>query len=301
MRGSEYAELRALASIVEHGSFARAAKQLGVSPSALSQTIRGLETRLGVRLLNRTTRSVAPSEAGAQLLARIVPVFGELDAAVADVREGRERAAGLLRINAPRAAALYRLAPVLGAFHRAHPEIVLDLVVEDRITDIVAERFDAGIRLGESLAKDMVAIKLGGEMQQIAVAAPHYLAAHPAPRHPRDLAQHRCINIRMPTDLNLYRWEFERRRKQLDVGVEGPLIVNDPELALAAALQGIGIAYLFRDRAQAFIDDGELIPLLETWSPPFPGFYLYHPSRRQLRAPLRAFIDFIRAALARET
>ena len=300
MRGSEYAELRALARIVEHGSFARAAKQLGVSPSALSQTIRGLEARLGVRLLNRTTRSVAPSEAGARLLARIVPVFGELDAAVADVREGRERAAGLLRINSPRAAAVYRLAPELGAFHRAHPEIVLDLVVEDRITDIVAGRFDAGIRLGESLAKDMVAIKLGGEMQQVAVAAPRYLDEHAAPRHPRELAQHRCINIRMPTDLNLYRWEFERRRTKLEVGVDGPLIVNDPELALLAALQGIGIAYLFRDRAQAFIDRGELVALLEAWSPPFPGFYLYHPSRRHIRPSLRAFIDFLRGELSSE-
>jgi DNA-binding transcriptional LysR family regulator len=295
MRGSEYAELRAFASIVEHGSFARAAAHLRVSPSALSQTIRGLEERLGMRLLNRTTRSVAPSEAGARLLARLGPALAELDAALADAAVARDRPAGVLRINASRIAAVRFLAPMLGRFHRAFPDVTLDVVADDRITDIVAERFDAGIRLGERLERDMVAVKLSGDIEMMTVATPAYLAEHGVPKTPRDLARHLCINMRMPTSGSLYRWEFERGRKTLEVAVEGPLIVNDIDVALAAALDGVGIAYLFDHQVRPLLESGELVRVLAPWTPPFTGFYLYYPGRRHMPATLRAFIDFIRA------
>jgi DNA-binding transcriptional LysR family regulator len=294
MRSRDYAELRALATIVEQKSFVRAAKQLRITPSALSQTIRGLEQRLGVRLLNRTTRSVAASEAGATLLARTLPALQELDAALHDVSAANARAAGIVRINAPRAIAYQYIGPRLGAFHRAYPEITLEIASEDRILDIVASGYDAGIRLGERVDKDMVALKLGGDQQLVAVASPAYVAAHGAPRTPRELAQHHCINLRMPTNHELWRWEFERRGKQLEIAVDGPLIVSDVSLALEAARQGVGIAYLFRDQCEPAIEAGALVPLLESWSPPFAGFYLYYPGRKFVRPALRAVIDFLR-------
>ena len=295
MRGSEYAQLRAFASIALHGSFARAAAHLRVSPSALSQTIRGLEERLGMRLLNRTTRSVALSAAGARLMARLGPALEELDGALAEAAVTPDRPAGLLRINAGRIAAVQFVAPMLGGFHRAFPDITLELVVDDRIVDIVAERFDAGIRLGERLERDMVAVKLSGELEMMIVATPAYLAAHGSPRSPRDLTRHLCINMRMPTSGSLYRWEFERGRKSVDVAVEGPLIVNDVDVALAAALGGVGIAYLFDYQVRPRLETGELVRVLAPWTPPFTGFYLYHPARRHMPPTLRAFIDFIRA------
>ncbi|AUX34899.1 MULTISPECIES: LysR family transcriptional regulator [Sorangium] len=296
MRGREFADLTAFAAIVEHGSFARAAAHLRVSPSALSQTIRGLEERLGVRLLNRTTRSVAPSEAGARLLSRLSPALTELDAAVADVKALRDRPAGVLRINTARAAAVWCLAPLLGPFHEEHPEIALDVVVEDAIADIVARRFDAGVRLGERLERDMVAVKLSGDLSMMAVASPAYLARHGVPATPRDLHRHRCINMRWPTDGSLYRWEFEKGKQSLEVAVEGPLTVNDVDLALRAAADGVGIAYVFDQQARPLVEAGKLTRVLEPWSPSFPGFYLYYPSRRQTPPALRAFVDFLRRA-----
>ncbi|XXU13823.1 LysR family transcriptional regulator [Sorangium sp. So ce861] len=296
MRGREFADLTAFAAIVEHGSFARAAAHLRVSPSALSQTIRGLEERLGVRLLNRTTRSVAPSEAGARLLSRLSPALTELEAAVADVKALRDRPSGVLRINTARVAAVWCLAPLLGPFHEEHPEIVLDVVVEDAIADIVARRFDAGVRLGERLERDMVAVKLSGDFSMMAVASPAYLARHGAPATPRDLHRHRCINTRWPTDGSLYRWEFEKGKQSLEVAVEGPLIVNDVDLALRAAVDGVGIAYVFDEQARPLVEAGRLTRVLEPWSPSFPGFYLYYPSRRQTPPALRAFIEFLRRA-----
>jgi DNA-binding transcriptional LysR family regulator len=293
MRGSDYAELRAFAAIAEHGSFARAASQLGISPSALSQTIRGLEERMGIRLLNRTTRSVAPSEAGARLLARLLPALADLDAAVADVRSLRHAPSGTLRINTTRLAAIHYLAPLIAPFQRAYPEIVLDVLVEDRLVDIVAERFDAGIRLGEMVEKDMVAVKISGDLEMMVVAAPSYIERFGVPETPRDLRRHRCINFRWPTDGSLYRWEFERGKEKLAAAVEGPLIVNEPELAIRAALDGVGLAYLFDYQVRPFVAAGKLRRLLEEWSPPFPGFYLYYPSRRQMAPALRAFIDFL--------
>ncbi len=293
MRGSDYAELRAFAAIVEHGSFARAAAQLGLSRSALSQTIRGLEERLGLRLLNRTTRSLAPTEAGARLLAGLLPALADLDAAVANVRALRDTPTGVLRINASRIAAIHRLAPLIGPFQAAYPDIALDIVAEDRLVDIVAERFDAGLRLGEMIERDMVAVKLGGELELMVVAAPSYLERFGTPETPRDLRHHRCINFRWPTDGSLYRWEFERGAEKLEVAVEGPLTVTEPEVAIRAVLDGVGIGYLFDLQIGQLVETGRMVRLLADWTPPFPGFYLYYPSRRQMPPPLRAFLDFV--------
>jgi DNA-binding transcriptional LysR family regulator len=293
MRGGEFADLRSFAAIVEHGSFARAAANLGVSPSALSQTIRGLETRLGVRLLNRTTRSVAPTDARTRLLERLLPAMAEFDAAVAEVKAESGRPSGTLRINCPRTAAIHVLGPLIGPFLKAYPEITLDIVTEEKLVDIVAGRFDAGIRLGEKVEQDMVAVKFGGDLEMLVVGSPDYFAEHGKPKTPRDLQAHRCINTRWPTDGSLYRWEFERGAEKLEAAVAGSLIVNEPEIAVQAAVDGIGLAYLFRYQIQAALAAGKLITVLKDWTPPFPGFYLYYPSRRQMPPALRAFVDFI--------
>jgi DNA-binding transcriptional LysR family regulator len=294
MRGSDYAELRAFVAVADHGSFARAAAQLGLSPSALSQTIKNLEERIGIRLLNRTTRSVAPSQAGERFLANLRPALADLDAAVEDVGQLRGSPSGLLRINATRIAAVHYLAPQIGAFLEAYPDITLDIVAEDRLVDIVAEQFDAGVRLGEMVEKDMIAVKLSGDIEMMAVGAPAYFERFGTPASPRDLRQHRCINFRWPTDLSLYRWEFERGNDKLEAAVTGPLIVNDPDIALPAVLAGAGLAYLFDHQVRPLVETGQLIRVLKQWSPPFPGFYLYYPGRRQLSPLLRAFIDFFR-------
>jgi DNA-binding transcriptional LysR family regulator len=293
MRGSDYAELRAFAAIAEHGNFARAAAQLGISPSALSQTIRNLEERMGIRLLNRTTRSVAPSEAGERLLGRLLPLLTDLDAAVADIKSLRETPSGLLRINAPRLAAMLHLAPLLGPFHRAYPDITVDIVVEDKLVDIVAERFDAGIRLGETVQKDMVSVKLAGEMEMMVVASPDYVSRFGVVKTPRGLQGHRCINTRWPTDGSLYHWEFERGSEKIDAAVTGPLIVTEPEVVVQAVLDGVGIGYLFDYLAKPHVAAGRMVRMLEDWTPPFPGPHIYYPSRRQMPPPLRAFLDFV--------
>jgi DNA-binding transcriptional LysR family regulator len=294
MRGSEFAELSAFAAIVEHGSFARAAAQLGISPSALSQSIRSLEERMGVRLLNRTTRSVSPTGAGSRLISRLGPALKELDAAVLDVGNLGTGPAGLLRINVPRIAAMLHIAPILGRFQAAHPRVVLEVFVDDAIIDIVAGRFDAGVRLGERLEKDMVAIPLGRTLETAIVAAPAYLQRHGIPATPRDLHDHLCINLRLRGSGGLYHWELERDGEELSVPVEGPLIVNDSELAVRAALDGVGIAYLMRAEIQPLIAAGRLVRVLEDWSPTYPGFYLYYPSRRQTPPALRALVEFLR-------
>ena len=297
MRGSDYAELRAFAAVAEAASFSRAAKRLGVSPSALSQTLRGLEERLGVRLLNRTTRSVTPTEAGDRLLERLRPLFAEFDQAVEEVNRFRDAPAGRLRINVPRFAATHFVGPMLGPFHRAHPGIALEVVVDDTITDIVAGRFDAGIRLGETLERDMVAVPLTGALELAAVATPEYLAAHGVPEAPSDLHRHRCIRFRWPGGGDLYRWEFERDGQGFELVVDGPLVVNDTGLMLQAALGGAGIAYMLDCQVRAEVEAGRLRRVLRDWSPRFPGFHLYHPGRRQMPPALRAFIDALRGSL----
>jgi DNA-binding transcriptional LysR family regulator len=292
MRGSDFAELKAFAAIVERQSFARAADHLGLSASALSQTIRQLETRLRVRLLNRTTRSVAPTALGARLYERVAPMIQELDAAVAEAVATSGRAAGTLRINTASFAAKKLIAPKLGRFHRAHPDVVLDIVIDDSISDIVAGRFDAGIRVGERLEKDMIAVRLTPDIAMLAVASPAYLAIHGEPKTPADLQAHACINWRFPGSGAIYRWELQKKRKKFEMAVTGPLISNLQEIVLEGALQGLGILYSYDDdRIYESIEAGRLKRVLADWSPTFPGLFLYYSNRRHPQPALKAFID----------
>lgn len=292
MRGSEFAELKAFAAVVERASFARAAEHLGLSPSALSQTIRLLEARLGTRLLNRTTRSVAPTATGEQLYGRIAPLMRDMAEAVAQASAAAGQAGGTLRINTLGMAARQVIAPRLGRFHRAHPDVVLDIVVDDALSDIVTGRFDAGIRVGGRLEKDMVAVRLTPDVKMIAVASPDYLGRHGTPQSPADLYGHACINWRLPIDGRAYRWEFEKKGQRMEVAVDGPVVTNHSDIGVAAALHGLGIAYAFdRERVDTHLVSGELVQVLASWSITRPGLFLYHPSRRHSPGALRAFID----------
>jgi DNA-binding transcriptional LysR family regulator len=292
MRGSEYAELKAFVAVVERASFARAAEHLGLSPSALSQTIRQLEARLGARLLNRTTRSVAPTATGEHLYARIAPLFREMADAVAEASAAAGQTSGTLRINTLGMAARQVIAPRLGRFHRAHPDVVLDIVVDDGLSDIVAGRFDAGIRVGGRLEKDMIAVRLTPDVKMIAVASPDYLAQHGAPHAPADLHNHACINWRLQVDGRAYRWEFEKKGKRVEVAAQGPLITNHSDIGVAAAVQGLGIAYAFdRERVDEHLAEGRLLQVLGDWSITRPGLFLYYSNRRHPSPALGAFID----------
>jgi DNA-binding transcriptional LysR family regulator len=292
MRGSEFAELKAFAAVVERASFARAAEHLGLSPSALSQTIRLLEARIGTRLLNRTTRSVAPTVAGAQLHGRIAPLIREMDEAVAEASAAAGQTCGTLRINTLGMAARQIIAPRLGRFHRAYPEVLLDIVVDDGLSDVVAGRFDAGIRVGGRLEKDMIAVRLTPDVKMIAVASPAYLAQRGTPRTPADLNNHACINWRLQVDGSAYRWEFEKKGKRIDMAVEGPVVTNHSDIGVSAALQGLGIAYSFdREHVDEHLACGRFVQVLADWSITRPGLFLYHASRRHFPAALRAFID----------
>jgi DNA-binding transcriptional LysR family regulator len=299
MRGSDFAELKAFAAVVERASFARAADHLGFSPSALTQTIRQLETRLGVRLLNRTTRSVAPTSAGARLYERIARVIQDLDAAVAEAVEATGRTAGTLRINTLSMAADKLIAPRLGRFHRAYPQVVLDIVIDNGLSDIVAGRFDAGIRVGERLEQDMIAVRLTRDLEMTAVASPDYLTHHGEPKTPADLHSHRCINWRFPGSGAIHRWGFKKKGKKLEIAVEGALISNHQEIVVEGALQGLGILYAYDDeRIDDLIARGQLKRVLAEWSVTLPGLFLYYSNRRLPQPALRAFIDCL---LDRET
>ena len=292
MRGSEFAQLKAFAAVVERASFARAADHVGLSPSALSQTIRQLEARLEVRLLNRTTRSVAPTAAGSRLYERIAPMMVEMDAALAEAVAATGRTAGTLRINTLGMAAKKLIAPRLGRFHRAHPDVVLDIVIDDGLSDIVAGRFDAGIRVGERLEKDMIAVRLTPDVKMLALASPAYLARHGEPKAPADLHRHRCINWRFPGSGRIYRWEFAKKGKKFEISVEGPLISNHQDVVVEGALQGLGILYAYDDdRVDEAIARGQLKRILAGWSLTSPGLYLYYSNRRHPQPALRAFID----------
>ncbi|HSI05363.1 MAG: LysR family transcriptional regulator [Myxococcota bacterium] len=297
MNTAEIRELAAFVAVVERGSFTKAAAHLAVTTSALSQTIRALEERLGVRVLNRTTRAVATSEVGARLYEHVKPALQTL-AGVSEIANGfRDRARGNLRITAPRTYATTVLAPVLFAFSRAYPDVVLEIDGNDDFVDIVRDKFDAGIRLGESVARDMTAVKLGGKQRLCVVASPAYVAEHGMPKTPQELKQHRCINWRRPSTRSFYRWELEKNGKELLVDVTGPLIVSDGDILKASAIAGTGIAYLLESMVEPELEDGTLLRLLADWSPTFPGFTLYYPSRKLLPAPLKAFVDFVRDAL----
>ncbi|EPX87504.1 transcriptional regulator, LysR family [Rubellimicrobium thermophilum DSM 16684] len=291
---SDHAELRAFAAVLRHGSFTRAAAQLGVSPSALSQTLRRLEDRLGQRLLHRTTRSVAPTEAGARLAARLLPALEEIEAALRDLRASGEEPAGRLRINATRLAMPF-LAGMLPGFLAAHPRIRVEIVPEDSLVDIVRGGFDAGIRLGEVLEGDMIAVPIGGPLRMLVLGAPAYLERAGTPAHPRDLLRHPCAGLTMPTDHSPYRWEFEKDGESLRVAVEGPLVCNIAAVRLAFARAGLGLTFAFEQEAAADLASGALVAVLPEWTPPFPGLHLYYPSRRLMPPALRAFIAAARA------
>lgn len=292
MRGSEFAELKAFVAIVDRSSFAKAADHLGLSRSALSQTIRQLEARLGVRLLNRTTRSVSPTEPGRRLHERMAPMLREMDAAVAEAVDTRTRASGTLRINTLSMAAKRLIAPRLGRFARAHPDVVLDIVIDDGLSDIAAEGFDAGIRVGNRVQKDMVAVRMTPDVELLAVASPDYLARHGEPRTPEELSRHACILWRFPGSGRIAGWEFSKAGKTVEFLGEGNVISNHQDIIVPAALQGLGILYAYNDDdiAEA-LRDGRLRRVLADWSPKVPGLYLYYSSRRHMLPALRAFID----------
>lgn len=287
-------DLLALRAVARERSFTRAAAQIGVSPSALSHRIRALEERLGVRLLTRTTRSVAPTEAGERLLVAIGPHFDEIEAELSSLTELRDRPAGTIRITTGIDAAQTILWPALSKLLSDYPDVHVELSVNSGFVDIVAERFDAGVRLGETVAQDMIAVRIGPDMRMAAVASPSYFADRKPPRRPHDLAAHNCINLRFPTLGGLYAWEFEKAGRAVNVRVDGQVVVNDIALALQAALDGAGIAYLPESYVQAHIHSGNLVRVLADWSPPFPGYHLYYPSRRQQSSAFSLVVEALR-------
>ncbi|MES0097247.1 LysR family transcriptional regulator [Mesorhizobium sp. M0019] len=293
MKRTHLSQLAVLAMVAQCGSFRGAAKELAIAPSAVSHAVSSLEARLGVRLLARSTRSVAPTEEGAQLLERLRPALSEIDLALESAIEARDRPGGNLRLTVPRTAAHLALTPRLSAFAAAYPDIVLEIVIEDRFTDVVEGGFDAGVRLGESLQRDMIAVRIGPDLRGAVVGAPAYFETMPKPQHPRDLAAHRCIRFRFSSGI-LYRWEFEQNGEEIEIPVQGPLILDEDHLIANAAVDGAGLAFVFEDYVRDALAAGKLVRVLEDWCPRFDGFFVYYPSRRQMRPALRAFVDFFK-------
>lgn len=291
-------DLSAFASVAQAGGFREAARLGRVSASSLSEAVRRLETRLGVRLLNRTTRSVAPTEAGARLLERLTPALGEVEAALDVVNSFRDRPVGTLRLNVPGVAARLVLPPIVPPFLKAYPDIRLEVVVEDSFVDVLAAGCDAGIRYDERLEQDMIAVPIGPRVQRFATAAsPDYLAARGRPQHPRDLLTHACLRGQFASGASPP-WEFERDGEILRVDPTGPLVVRigaAADLAVSASIAGLGIVHLFEEWLRPHLDSGALEPVLTPWWQSFPGPFLYYPGRRHLPAPLRAFVDFIKS------
>jgi DNA-binding transcriptional LysR family regulator len=294
MKRDDLYDLAAFAVVAEQGSFTRAAAELGMSQSGLSHAIRALEQRLGVRLLSRTTRSVSTTEAGETLLRSVRPALEEIASGVDAVGVSGGQPSGTVRITATKHAATSVLMPVLSGFFRTHPGIQVDVIVDDNLTDIVADRVDAGIRFGDIVEKDMIAIRIGPDIRMAVVGAPSYFADHPAPRTPRELSGHRCINYRHVRSGGLYAWDFDDKGRPFKVRVEGPLVLNNADLIRDAALAGQGLAYVYDDEVAVDIRAGRLRRILQKWSPTFPGYYLYHPSRRQTPPALAALIAALR-------
>lgn len=287
-------DLLALVAVGRERSFTRAAAKLGVSQSALSHTIRALEARLGVRLLTRTTRSVSPTEAGERLLQTIGPRLEEIDAELAALSDYREKPAGTIRITAVDYVADHLLWPKLVKFLRRYPDIKVEVVVDYGLTDIVAERFDAGVRSGEQVAKGMIAVRIGADTRMAVVGAPGYFKGRPEPTHPQQLVEHACINLRLPTHGGLYAWEFEKAGREVRVRVDGQLTFNGTNQMLNAALAGFGLAYVPEELAQPHLGKRRLRRVLEDWCPPFSGYHLYYPSRRQSSAAFRLMVEALR-------
>ncbi len=292
MARTDLNDLTALLAVAREGSFTKAAAKLGVSQSALSQTVRNLEVRMGLRLLTRTTRNVAPTDAGERLIQTVGPKLEEVEAELAALTALRDKPAGTVRISSGEHSAELILWPAVQKILPLYPDITVEIIIDNGLTDIVAERLDAGVRLGEQVAKDMIAVRIGPDMRMAVVGAPGYLKGRKRPRTPQDLTEHDCVNLRLPTAGGLYAWEFEKGGRMLRVRVEGHLVFNTATLAVKAALAGAGLAYVPEDRVREHISEGRLIRALADWCPPFAGFHLYYPSRRQ---PTPAFAVLVEA------
>jgi DNA-binding transcriptional LysR family regulator len=294
MEYENFNDLLAFVTVAREGSFTNAARKMGVSQSALSHTIRGLETRLGIRLLTRTTRSVSPTEAGERLLQTAAPRFDEITQELASLNELRDKPAGTIRITAAEHAANHVLWPKLSPVMHDYPEVKIDISVDYGLTNIVTQRFDAGVRLGDQVEKDMIAIRISPDLRMALVATPDYFARRGKPRTPHDLQQHSCINLRLPTHGNLMVWEFEKNGETLNVRVDGQWVFNNTSSRLRAALAGYGIAYVPEDMIGEHLKEGTLIRVLRDWCPAWPGYHLYYPSRRQSSLAFKVVLDALR-------
>ncbi len=295
MKAPSAADLSTFLCVANHLNFSRAAVELGLTPSALSHAVRTLENRLGVRLFNRTTRSVGLTEAGERLFARLKPAFRDIDDALEDLNHFREKPSGNLRITAGRQAAELVLLPMAGRFLEAYPDVKLEIVTDDALVDVVAQGFDAGVRFGIRLEADMVSLPIGSTLRSVVVGSAEFFRKHPVPQKPEDLHGLPCIRHRFPSG-TLYRWEFERGGITQEIEVDGPLTLGDVSLMVGPALQGVGMAYVFEDMVKTQIADGSLVQVLGDWCPYYPGLHLYYPSRRHVPAALKAFIEFARTA-----
>jgi DNA-binding transcriptional LysR family regulator len=286
--------LAAFAAVARAQSFTRAAAELRVSTSALSHTIKGLEASLGIRLLQRNSRSVSVTASGERLLQTLQPALSDINSALDDLNRERDLVSGVVRLTTTRHAYETVIRPVLAGFLTAHPQASVEVLIDSQFRDIVADRLDAGIRIGEKLEQDMVAVAVGPELRMAVVASPAYLAQHPAPKTPQELTHHRCVNYRMMASGQTYDWEFEQHGRTLDIKVTGPLTFNEPELMIAAAMDGLGIAYVMDDQVAGPIKRGQLVRLLDAWTPPYAGYFLYYSSRRQVPPTLAALIHVLR-------
>ena len=296
MQISNYNEILAFIAVAREGSFTKAAAKLGVSQSALSQTIRALEQRLELRLLVRTTRSVSPTEAGEHMLRTVAPRFDEIEVELAVLRERRLKPAGTIRISAGEHPALTVLQPALLRLLPQYPDINVELIAENRMTDIVADRYDAGVRLGDQVAKDMIAVRISADLRWLVVGSPAYFKRHPVPKAPQDLTHHNCINMRMSTHGGVYIWDFAKDGKELKVRVDGQLVFNNLALRVQSALDGLGVAFVPEDQVKTHIEKGRLIAVLEDWCPMSPGYRLYYPSRRHPSSAFTLLVDALRYA-----
>ncbi|HEX3483453.1 MAG TPA: LysR family transcriptional regulator [Micropepsaceae bacterium] len=295
MRGTQFAELSAFVAVAEQKSFTRAAQALGISTATLSQAIRSLEEGLSVRLLNRTTRSVSLTAVGERLLGRLRPVLDDYNSALESINDFRDRPCGALRLTVSPPASEFLLAPVLARFIDQYKDIRLEVSAEAALQDIVAERFDAGIRVGQRVERDMVAVRVSGDLRAVIVGSPDYLAKRGTPERPQDLREHNCIRFRFPS--GLFPWRFEKKGKRIEVAVEGSVITNDPVMGVRLAADGAGLFYVLDVYAHPLLDQGKLVTVLDDWLPPPDAFYLYYPSRRQNPAALQVLIEFLKANL----
>lgn len=294
MAGENFNDLASFVAVAKERSFTRAAAKLGISQSALSETIRGLEERLGLRLLTRTTRSVAPTEAGHRLLETLAPRFEEIVQGLASLSQLRDKPAGTIRINAGEHPAVFVLQPALRALLVDNPDIKVEIIVDYGLTDIVAEGYDAGVRLGEQVAKDMIAVRIGPDMRMAVVGSPDYFERHPVPKTPQDLTVHNCIGIRLPTYGGIFPWDLDKDGHEVNVRIEGQLVFNNISLRLNSALDGLGLAYLPEDQVLAHVEEGRLVRVLEDWCGPFPGYHLYYPSRRHASPAFALLVETLR-------